>query len=340
MAYLRPPSCSITEFSCPLPAARDTWLAPSAAAWKANLLAKPPTANREAPSWAAIMEDCSVLEGFETNYDTGLIALVIVHGFWSQIWAYHESLRFFRHKSDRTRQARTMLWLSCQQQDLAQCLVTAKRDLVKYALDPAHLQMISEFSLMALNVSPRELQQFAGRLGVEEAETTHATLQQWMNGSEFRTAVWHAGQIFRLARTLPLTQLREFCAIALYQASLTLWAYGLLSKASRTSSRLIPTGQGSLEDLQVLLDGPESSASTAFLTLGRGDPGISVGIDKMFCPLVDVESVMRAACDIYRENFGLETASLPPLLESLISLMTDLGSISSDTLPFFSGSLQ
>ncbi|KAL3464890.1 hypothetical protein BJX64DRAFT_298005 [Aspergillus heterothallicus] len=332
MAYLRPPSCSLTELSCPLPAARDIWLAPNAVAWKEAILSKPPLGGKDVPSWAAIMEDGSLLTGLDAHYDTGLIALVIIHGFWSQIWAYHESLRFFRHKSNHTSQARTMLWLSCQQQDLAQCLVASRRELVKHALDPAQLQIISEYCLMALNVSPRELQLFAGRLGEEEAETTHQILQQWMNGPEFRAAVWHAGQIFRLARTLPLTQLREFCAICLYQASLTLWAYGLLSKASHTMSAFASTVGDQMEELQVRVDGLESAASTAFVALGRGVAGISLGLHKAFCPLADVESIMRGACDIYRDNFGLDTASLPPLLESLITLMTDLGSISSDTL--------
>ncbi|KAL2783942.1 hypothetical protein BJX66DRAFT_349010 [Aspergillus keveii] len=305
MAYLRPPTCSLTELSCPLPAARDIWLAPSAVAWRDAILTKPPKEDKEVPSWAAIMEDGSLLAGLETHYDTGLISLAIVHGFWSQVWGYHESLRFFRHKSNHASQARTMLWLSCQQQDLAQCLVASQRELVKYALDPAQFQIISEFCLMALN---------------------------WMNGSEFRAAVWHAGQILRLARTLPLTQLREFCAICLYQASLALWAYGLLSKSSQTVETLSSTAAEQVDELQVRVDGPECALSTAFVTLGRGVAGISLGLNKAFCPLTDVENVMKGTCDNYRDNFGLDTASLPPLLESLITLMTDLGSISSDTL--------
>ncbi|KAL4960225.1 Zn(II)2Cys6 transcription factor [Aspergillus stella-maris] len=338
MAYLRPTSSSLTELSCPLPAARDIWQASNATAWREAVLAKPPISDKDVPTWAAIMEDGSLLAGLETHYDTSLIALVIVHGYWSQIWAYHESLRFFRHKTSRTSQARTMLWLSCQQQDLAQCLTASKRDLVTHALDPAQVEIIAEFCLMALNVSPRELQQFAGRLGEEEAEITYQILQQWMNESEFRAAVWHAGQILRLTRTLPLTQLREFSAICLYQASLTLWAYGLLSKCAPPHTS--PTIAGSTcaiaehqsDELQVRLDGPECAATTAFLTLGRGVAGISLGLNKVFCPLTDVETVMRETCDIYRDNFGLDTASLPPLLESLITLMTGLGSISADNL--------
>lgn len=336
MAYLRPPNCSLTELSCPLPAARDLWLAPDAASWKEAFLGKPPRLVDQGgiiPSWATIMEDGSLLEELQPHYDTSLIAHVVVHGFWTQIWAYHESIRFFRHKKDRASQARTMLWLSCQHQDLAQCLTAAKRDLVKYALHPAQLGMIAEFSLMALAVSPRELQRFAGRLGEEEeeeAEETHKTLQQWMTGPEFRAAVWHAGQILRLARSLPLTQLREFQAIALYQASLTLWVYGLLSEAQ---AQFRPdSGGGEAGSSRVFLDEPECPGTIAFVALGRGVPGISFGINKELCPLSNGGNVMKVACDIYRENFGLETASLPPLLESLISLMTDLGSISADSM--------
>lgn len=328
MAYLKSPNCSLTELSCPFPAARDLWLAPSSLAWKEAFLAKGPYPTNP-PSWIAIKQGKLLTDSLYRHYDTSLISLVIIHGFWSQVWTYQESRRFFLLDNRSSNQVATMLWLSCQYQDLVKCIETVKHDLSKYALDSSQFQIVVEYCLMALNVSPRELQRFAGRLGEEEAETTHHILRKWMTGPEFKAAVWHAGQILKFARMSQPTQLREFFAIVVYQAGLTLWVYGLLSKTMRKQP--LPTTIAQVreesDESNVLLDGSECAVSTAFISFGNGNPGITFGQKKKFCPLTDISTIMKIACDIFRENFGIETATLPPLLESLISLMTDLGNI-------------
>lgn len=332
MAYLKPPNCSVTELSCPLPLARDIWLAPSATAWKDALLSYEITLG-ESPSWLTIAQNPSVLDNLPIHYDKPLIAQVTMHGFWSQIWAYQESQRFFRASGQLSIQATTILWLSCQHEDLAKRIGIAQQALSTQGPDPSRIQIVAEFCLMALNVSPRELQQFAGRLGEEEAATTHHLLREWMVGPEFKTAVWHAGQILRIARSAPAAQLREFSAVVVYQASLTLWAYGLfsISMTRLGSPHLFPTVyQG--EGCQILLDGPSSPDTTAFVMFGKGNPGISVGPDRLFCPLTDIRTIMAAACDVYRDNFNPETETFPPLLEGMMNLMTDLGNI--DTASF------
>ncbi|KAJ5636967.1 uncharacterized protein N7484_010280 [Penicillium longicatenatum] len=202
MAYLKPPNCSVTELSCPLPLARDIWLAPSATAWKDAMLSYGINLD-ERPSWLAIAQNPSVLDNLPIYYDKPLIAQVAMHGFWSQVWAYQESQRFFRASGQLSIQATTILWLSCQHEDLAKRIGIAQQALSTQGPDPSRIQMVAEFCLMALNVSPRELQRFAGRLGEEEAATTHHLLREWMVGPEFKTAVWHAGQILRIARSAP-----------------------------------------------------------------------------------------------------------------------------------------
>lgn len=333
MAYLKPPNCSVTELSCPLPLARDIWLAPSAIAWKDAILSHGMTFE-ENPSWLAIAQNPSMLDNLPNYYDKPLIALVVILGFWSQVWAYQESQRFFRASGQLSAQATTILWLSCQHEDLVKRIEVAQQTLSTQGSDPSQIQIVAEFCLMALHVSPRELQQFAGRLGEEEAATTHTLLREWMVGPEFKTAVWHAGQIFRIARSAPAAQLREFSAVIVYQASLTLWAYGLFSISTTrlTSSQLFQTSVYSSESCQVLLDGPNSPDTTAFVMFSKGKPGISVGPDRLFCPLTDIRTIMAAGCDVYRDNFNPEMETFPPLLEGMMNLMTDLGNI--DTASF------
>lgn len=332
MAYLKPPNCSVTELSCPLPLAREIWLAPSATVWKEAILCCTISFDED-PSWLAIAQNPSMLDTLPSYYDKPLIALIAIHGFWSQAWAYQEGQRFFRASGQLSVQATTVLWLSCQHEDLVKRIGIAQQALSNQGFDSFHIQIVAEFCLMALNVSPRELQQFAGRLGEEEAATTHHLLRDWMVGPEFKAAVWHAGQIVRIARSAPTAQLREFSAVALYQASLTLWAYGLFSISMNrmVSSELFPTMNFGGEESQILLDGLSTPDSTAFVMFGKGKPGISVGSDKLFCPLTDIRAVMAEACDIYRDNFNPETETFPPLLESMMNLMTGLGNIDTNS---------
>ena len=344
MAYLKAPNCSITELSCPLPMARDIWLAPTAIAWRDTLLAIGLPDSDRTLSWSAIAQNPSMLDDLPMHYDKSFVALVVMHGFWSQVWAYQESQRFFRSSGEASVQATTVLWLSCQQEDLSKRIEVVQQGLSKHAADASHLHIVAEFCKMALNVSPRELQQFAGRLGEEEAATTHQILREWMTGPQFKTAVWHAGQIIRLARAMPAAALREFSAVALYQASLTLWAYGLYSISmsrltfndhkygAATSNRMFPSATRSEPDCQIFLDGPSTPDTTAFVMFGKGEPGISVGSERLFRPLTDIRAVMTAVCDVYRENFSPEIETFPPLLEGMMNLMTDLGNI--DTTSF------
>jgi hypothetical protein len=284
-------------------------------------------------SWLAIARNPSLLDSLPAYYDKSLIELVAMHGFWSQVWAYQESQRFFRASGQFSVQATTILWLSCQHEDLAKRIEVAQKTLSGQGQDPFHVQIVAEFCLMALNVSPRELQQFAGRLGEEEAATTHQLLRGWMVGSEFKTAAWHAGQILRIARSAPMAQLREFSAVAVYQASLTLWAYGLFSinMARLESPQLFQVPALSGGCCQVILDGPVTPETGTFVMSGKGNPGITVGPDSVFCPLTDICTTMKAACDVYRDNFTQETETFPPLLESMMNLMTDLGKIDTES---------
>ncbi|CAG8918566.1 unnamed protein product [Penicillium salamii] len=332
MAYLKPPNCSITELSAPLPLSCDIWQAATAVAWREKMLSYDMSSDHT-PSWSSIAQKPSLLDVLPAYYDKPLIALVVMHGFWSQVWAYQESQRFFRANDHISIQATTTLWLSCQHEDLAKRIENAQKSLSGQIPDPSHVQVIAEFCTMSLNVSPLALQQFAGRLGEEEAATTHPVLRQWMAGSEFKTAVWHAGQIFQIARKAYGAQLREFSAVAVYQASLTMWAYGLLSMTTGHNGSLQSgTAIENEGACQVRLDGPNNADTTAFVMFGRGVPGISVGPNRIFSPLTDIRATMTAGCDIYRANFSPGTETFPPLLEGMMNLMSDLGNIDTASL--------
>lgn len=84
---------------------------------------------------------------------------------------------------------------------------------------------------MNLHVSIDDLQQFAGREGEEQAKKIYPTLQQWVEGQDARQTLWHAGQVLREAMLFPRNHSKDFYAVTVHHACLTLWAYGVVMGA-------------------------------------------------------------------------------------------------------------
>jgi hypothetical protein len=188
--------------------------------------------------------------------------------------------------------------------------------------------------MMTLHVSPDELQHFAGKSGEEEAARAGMSLQKWIPTADARKAAWHAGQIFRSAKTMPPAELRDFHAIVVYFASLTLWAYGLLSSSNSThdsdGQNLPSRNQEEGDDsIHISLDGPETRETRVFLSHDQGVPGLNYPYagETIFESLSNPNMVLKIAREIYRNNFPTLEDPMPPLVENLGNLMRDLGSL-------------
>lgn len=169
---------------------------------------------------------------------------------------------------------------------------------------------------MILHVNLEDLQRFAGKFGEEEARCAAEKFGEWAKGKEAHLAVWHAGQVFRAARQLLLAHNRDFNAIALYYASLTLWVYGLSAEAAASGTR------------QVVLNEAEDQDSKSFLSGGLGAPVLRVGTEGEVVELGNADAVLGVARGLYKSNFPVgEGESLPPLVENLSDLLRDLGTM-------------
>jgi hypothetical protein len=325
------PLMSYTELCFSLPAARDLWRAPTAEAWREIYLHKKPlSANTALPRISEIMHSITILDTFEEFVDTELCYSAVLYGFWGQINAYREAVKFYDHHSAaasrRTSSVTHRLWLTSQHQELY-------RDVSEFAMlissSPrlaTQLSMVAELFMMILHVSHDELQRFAGKQGEDEARQAAGHLEDnWAGSRDARHAVWHAGQVIRNARTLPPASLRAFNAIAVYYASLTLWIYGLLSCCNPTQEQ--NAAEMPAPPTYVLVDGSESRETRAFLQLDKGTPGISIGgdIHSGAESLSNPGLVLNIARNVFRDNYPVRTEPLPPLVESLGNLLRDLG---------------
>jgi len=279
------------------------------------------------------MHDIHVLDDMYSEVDIDLCYVTAVHGFWGQIWAFQESCKLHRiwEKKDSVHR----LWLLTQQRELYQQVESFQKSLLNLRISQRELYVVIELLLMILHISPDELQGFAGRYGEEAASQAFLALEQWSETESARRAVWHSGQIFRWAATMPPAELRDFYAIAVYFAALCLWAFGHItfSKNRREFSGMNSDRMSS----SVVINAEDTTDVRSFITGRRLNPVLVRPSSEMrfnetpgkqsHISLDDPNSVLEMARELYKCNFPFEGESLPPLVENMGNLLRDLGSL-------------
>lgn len=341
IALQKNPLLSVTESTSSLPASRALFLAGSAAEWKSIYLSQISSSTGTSLKLLDVIQDITILENIHTEVDVSLCYTAILYGFWSQIWAFRESWKF--HAIAENADSVHRLWITTQQREL-RCEIERFKDiLLSVKTLEAELILTAQLLMMILHVSPEELQRFAGKSGEDAANEAFVTLERWSNTEQSRRAVWHAAQVFRWASVLPATELRDFYAIAVYFAALTMWTYGHLSayparNSSKAAKSMDQPSASQDSSSMVIINCDESPKTCAFIA-GRNDrPALSTVIFKpeiekddtnseMVIMLSDPNAVLKLARDLYRRNFPFHDGPLPPLVENMGNLMRDLGSL-------------
>lgn len=266
------PLVSYAEMQLPLPAPRELWLADSAAKWKmiyqSSLDTGSPFDGRE--GLVDCMKEVGLLNTLSSVADAGESTLHFLYGIWRMIWEYKQL-----YSTLRSDVYDSSLVMRSRYQDLVALLKRFRVSSDELAHGSTRrCVLILELILMHLHVSLEDIQLFAGLEGQEEALHVYPSLRDWANTSASRQAIWHAGQVIRTAKSLPLQHLRDFPAIAAYHASLTFWAYGIILNSCEFEIRR-PSKQ--LEQQPVWLDDSETTESQRFIELGCGTPGIRGG---------------------------------------------------------------
>lgn len=334
------PLLSFSELTFSAPMSRQLFLAGSAEEWKTKYLDLLPLSDHQYPRLIDTLHNLSILDRYGSNIDVNLCYTALLHGYWSQIWAFRESCKF--HDIGDNRDSVHRLWLTTQQRELYREVEIFKERLLNLSVQQPQLLMTADLFLMILNVSLEDLQRFAGKSGEEAAAQTLLPLQRWSATIDARRAVWHAAQIFRRAKLLPPAELRDFHAVTVYFASLAMWVYGHLSGPGpygEPGPSTIRQSITSSESQQfVLLDVAECSRTRSFIAEGSILPALSP-IDQVttpgnvllttepFIPLSDANEVLKMARDLYRGNFPALDEPLPPLVKNMGNLMRDLSNI-------------
>jgi len=328
MAYLVNIIISYAELSLPLPESLELFFAPTAQDWKSLYLSTPTNPNMRIPSFTDSIHDfpnLNISHGFNSRrIDLELTELSTLFGLWGQLWDYRQ-----RQSIRRTLERPT-----------SPLPEQIDKNLLSPRYQSSRCRFLLELLGMTLYVSLEDLQAFAGKEDEEESLRAYPAVHAWIQGTESRLAIYHAGQLLREAHAFGPGELREFWAVGVYHAAITLWAYGVLlklvasqtsgmahSSSSSASASATPESHtsGYADEDVVYLDGVDAQTALRFIDHNHGRPMICGPTGE-----VDVRSperVMRAVSELLRRNHAanFEDTTLPPLVENLVQLMVALG---------------
>ncbi|EXK77820.1 hypothetical protein FOQG_17489 [Fusarium oxysporum f. sp. raphani 54005] len=323
--------------SVPLPAARSLWNASSAEAWRSAYLAL------ENQNLACLPELRSCYSNFATllhlgdAQDAPSTGLAILSGLWVNVWQYKERVNA-RNTSTETLRANSALIIESLQQEARGILEDFKNVYTQFTgtMEP-NLLALHEQQLMHLYISLEDVQYLGGKAGEAEARRVLPFLTNWVKGRASRQAAWHAGQILRVGRQDLDPALRASMIMAVYHASLTIWAYLILSDTPSvdmpvtTSERPLYANQDHCPRSEplALIDGDDTPVVQRFLLVPGAKAAITAPAKDMQPILLHISrapAVMTAIATLLRDCSGSKANwNCPSLVDNLTRLVERLG---------------
>ena len=349
IAHVKNPLIPPAQMLLPLPASRRLWLAQNAQAWRNLYFVENRPTQSLLPSIMALAGNISILDDLENVTDRRLCLLIACHSLAYEVFQFRQQQALLL--VDMQSQGRKDRWLahSSRQKDLYEDL-SALVTYCEVQIEPLPEALFTlEYLMMVLHVSLDDIQLFSGKSGEDEARRVYPQIRTWTQETSSRTTVWHAGQVLRIARAFERTRLRDFYAVAVYHSTLTLWVYGMVtSTTARNSGGQSPikarqrstAGYGDQSHQEVFLDGDESKTVRAFRQLGHGKPclhklsadlsaaGRQQESTPVPCFLYNAKGIMLLGADLLRQNYPRSRNGLPPLVENLANLMSELSKLS------------
>jgi hypothetical protein len=309
MAFLRPPLVSYSEMQLPLPSSNVLWQAKSAVAWKTEYLKIAHTATKRPSAFECFLSLKDLVQ-----HDHAIITSIYM--VWGPIWEYRQMCALTARSQTKTNDS---LILPSQYQELTKILKDFR---VNSALMSKSSEIALELMFVHLNAPLDDIQLFAGIEGQEEACSVYPGLQVWVETVSARQALWHAGQIMRLAESLQPTLLCNFNVIAIYHAGLVIWSYGFLKRSTSTDHNQADTSQET-----IILNRNDSLITHTFITLSSSIPAISSPWSQDCILLKDVCGIMDAMIRLLQGPDAAECSKIP-LVGNLVHLLENLRSAS------------
>ncbi|KAK1829745.1 hypothetical protein QBC39DRAFT_332169 [Podospora conica] len=259
LALLAPPLVSYAELTLPFPCASDLWAAPSPAAWSDLYHHRhhPQQQGGTVVNLPAYFADPSVLSAGAA--DPTLARHAFLSALWSLAWE-HVSLTSLQRASSPLRW--NALLTASRLEELLRLLHGFRLGMEPHAPGNVELVLRLEHVSMHLHAPFEEVHVFAGMEGPGEVSRGRAAVAAWAGTEGGRQAVWHAGQVVRVARLWEGRRGQGAAAVMVYHAALVLWAWGVVMRGAG--------GQGWEGGEEVCLEEADGLAVQRFTQFGSG----------------------------------------------------------------------
>ena len=321
LLFLAPPLMSYSEVVLPIPDSQQLWSLPTAVEWKHTYLSQMPAATERLPSLHDCMIDITNVPTYGHLLNDRFMIMGIIGNIWRKVWEYRQDCTL--HKDKR----QTSPTLMTKENEVQQLIRNIRfgEDLSK----PNNITslLFLEIVTMHVHMSLDDVQLFTGLEGVEEARRIYPDLVAWSQTPSSRQAIWHAGQVLRIAKNGPKSTLIAISAVAVYQSALAFWTYGLMLRDAVHKSN----SQSQYQSTYIWLDELETDDKNRFVESNTGLPvirGIHDSTNPTASPppatLDHPARVLDVIIHVFRENWNVPGVAMPVLVENLIKLMTGL----------------
>lgn len=281
------PLLAYSEASTPLPAADRLWGAGTAVEWY-EAMAHDCDLRRPAPPANAMLRQPRMMAAQRSKIDTTVASASMFAGYWALVYDYRQTEALCSEAQDRSN-----FVLQSRYAELLSLLEETKTEVIEVPGVSTQVTLSLELLLLHLNVAYYEVSAYCGRGTIHEAEAARPYVHWWVDSKQSRRALFHAGQIFRLARALKPGSLIDMSAVALYHAAETLWIWGMMKRAPTCSTDITP----------IALDAEDDPGMNRFMRSSHGQVGLT-GAGGCFVPLTEPAAISDLANDIINANFG------------------------------------
>lgn len=160
---------------------------------------------------------------------------------------------------------------------------------------------------MHLYVNLEDLHEFAGRHSESGSFIVQPKVERWFNSDVSLIAVCHAGQVLAGAKALQRSRLNDMNVIALFQATIIVWAYGVMMRLQNVETSTSLHDQSTIR--QMYIDDLKADPSLLCSFKKSSTLGLT-RIDGQFISLSKVAEVDGQVQITIRSNFGQHPPSL------------------------------
>ncbi|KAH7142326.1 hypothetical protein DER46DRAFT_566571 [Fusarium sp. MPI-SDFR-AT-0072] len=303
---------SYAEFCLPLPASSDMWSAATAEEWNSLFLARQQNGSSQQVTLTDYIDDVDGTNVSDATTDLSIVREVFLSFAWGLSWEYIQLVRFQTQRPSKWNLSIMNSRYNELNEILNRCYKRADPD--------AFVQLASELKIncicMHLHLSFHDIQAFFKASESLHARKIYFQLVQWAKSEHARKSVCYAARLLHIARLSPKGTIRGPCTIMVYQAALTLIAYGVVC---------IPF-EGDHNQKIVQIYKCEDISVQQFIQSGCGVPAIEGNIrlgDKSFnstvvC-LTDLNRVIEEVSEIFKTNY--RQTKYPPIIHEVMGLL-------------------